>query len=261
MKLPNFLRGTSHTGWESLILSILGTTISIALTFGVNSWTKRVSSEADRKLAAVRVMANIESSARDLEMVHETNAPADTTANFILDHIDQLEYLSTETLQDLVFSSAPTGLVTYDKSVEQIFTSSFDIWRNVDNGKFIDMAGESFHMMDIFSEEYNSWVEAIIDYADNYMYDHSDLFKADMRAYYLSYLRAPKTQRFLEEIHLRQDRLCYVAAVLRWYNRQSMELMGVSQEEVWAEVADSKTSPTGEPIPNQDDFVTPAPHI
>ena len=137
MKLPNFLGGTSRTGWEQLILSVLGTTISIALTFGTNTLVNNHKKKSDRRLAAVRVMSNIESYARQLDLAYESSTGVDSLASFLLTRMDDLKYLPEESIIDFTLSAAPKALVTYDSSAEQIFTSSFDVWRNVDNARFI----------------------------------------------------------------------------------------------------------------------------
>ena len=53
--------------WGNLLRTILGTTISILLTFGTNALIQRHRRVQDRKMTAMMVMSNIESFARTLE--------------------------------------------------------------------------------------------------------------------------------------------------------------------------------------------------
>lgn len=256
MKLFSFF--SKH--WETLVLSVLGTTISILLTFGVNKIAGKARQKADRRLAAVRVMSNIEAYARQLDRVHEYSLAADTVANYILHHRHELDKFSEETLLQFVLASAPEAMITYDKSAEQIFTSSFDIWRNVDNARFIDISGQSFHTMSLYTEEVNNWINAFIDHADNFMHGHKADYASD-KDYYIAYLTNPETQIKLEEMHPLLDRMRYVAAVLRWNNRQSMKLMKIREEEVMKEVASAEELDPNDPEPDADQYLTPRPEF
>lgn len=260
MKLPNFLGGTSRTGWEQLILSVLGTTISIALTFGTNTLVNNHKKKSDRRLAAVRVMSNIESYARQLDLAYESSTGVDSLASFLLTRMDDLKYLPEESIIDFTLSAAPKALVTYDSSAEQIFTSSFDVWRNVDNARFIDLAGQGFHTMDVFSEEFNGWTNSFISHFSTYQDEHQHEY-ANYKDFCLAYLHDPVTVRMLGEIHIYQDRLRYVAALLRWLNRQGMTLMNIPEDAVMQDVADSSEIDPGDPMPTQDLFDTPRPEV
>lgn len=261
MKVPKFLSGPAKTGWEQLILSILGITISIALTFGLNALSGKRSQKADRRLAAVRVMASIEAFARQLDAVHDMMLPADTAAAYLLDHWGYLDALSGQELIDLHMASVPGAMITYDKSAEQIFSSSFDVWRNVDNAKFMDSAGQCFHMMEMITEEHNSWIDGYIQFSDNYVATHRQQFDTDLQAFALGLFGTWQARQFLGDVHPRMDRLQYVSALLRWSNAQSMKLMKIKEKDVMKEVADSEAIPTGEPMPQQEEFETPRPSM
>ena len=246
--------------WEHLVLSILGTTISILLTFGVNKMIGKSKQQADRRLAAVRVMSNIEAYARQLDRVHDHTMSADTMANYILLHQHELDKFSEQTLLQFVLTSAPDVMITYDNSAEQIFTSSFDIWRNVDNARFIDVAGQSFHTMSIYTEEFNKWINAFIGHADEFMHNHKADYASD-KDYYIAYLTDPDTLIKLEEVHPQLDRMRYVAAFLRWNNRQGMQLMKIREEDVMKEVASAEELDPDDPMPDADQYLTPRPEL
>ena len=254
MKFTSFF--SKH--WEYLVLSVLGTTISIILTFGINKMAGKAKQKADRRLAAVRVMSNIEAYARQLDRVHEYSLTADTVASYVLYHQHELDKFSEETLLQFVLTSAPEAMITYDKSAEKIFTSGFDIWRNVDNARFIDIAGQSFHTMSIYTEEVNNWINAFIDHADDFLHVHKADYTSDKNLY-IAYLTNPVTLVKLEEMHPMLDRMRYVAAVLRWNNRQSMRLMKISEEAVMKEVVSAEELDFDDPEPDADQYLTPRP--
>ena len=65
----------------------------------------------------------------------------------------------------------------------------------------------------------------------------------------------------LGEIHIYQDRLRYVAALLRWLNRQGMTLMNIPEDAVMQDVADNSEIDPDDPMPTEDLFDTPRPEV
>lgn len=62
-----------------------------------------------------------------------------------------------------------------DKTVERIFSSHIDTWKNMGNFRFINNVGQSFSMMDMVEKKWNTQVvrlsdlsELIVDYPEKY---------------------------------------------------------------------------------------------
>jgi len=260
MKILNFLKKSSFSGWEQLILSVLGTTISIGLTFGVNSLAASHRQQEARKLAAVRVMGNIESFARELEQVYASSATADTAATFLMTYNRVLQDCDREDLLQLFNDFSPTVYLTHDKSARNIFSSGLEIWQNVDNARFIDNVGQCFQYMDIFEEEYNTWVKRLIDHSNDFLKANRALFDEDLGAYLAAYFQDSETLDLIEALHPLRDRMCYMVSLLRWNNRLNMRLMGISEAEVMDEMLrDEDWQIADDPQPSSEAFVTPLP--
>ena len=81
-------KGNGKSFWKGLLLTILGITISIILTFGTNSLIQWHRKTKDRKMTAMMVMSNIESFARTLDTRSERMAPNDSIATWLLNNIE-----------------------------------------------------------------------------------------------------------------------------------------------------------------------------
>lgn len=256
----SFLKKTSWTGWQQLVISVIGTTISIILTFGTTALVNNYQHKKDRELASVRVMGNIEAYARQMETVRDGNREVDSLGGVALSLSSrQLSRMPEDSLRWLLYSVIPSNLITYDKTAEQIFTSDIDTWRNVDNARFLDGAGQCFHIMDSFAEEYNKWLNDFIDYTQDYLIQNPQ-----GKAAFVKYFSEPETRQRLSDVHLFQDRMSYLAALLRWLNRQNMKTMDIPEEVVMNEVVDSEEWAQlmlEDPVPVADEFTTPRPGL
>lgn len=74
-----------YSPWiEGLMATFVGTLLSIILTFGINSCRESQQEKDDRHLAALMVLGNIETFARNLEVWQEENSPIDSACSIFL---------------------------------------------------------------------------------------------------------------------------------------------------------------------------------
>ena len=75
-KDKNILKRIKSSSWaKGLLTTFVGSLLSISLTFGVNSCHDTFQQKADRHLAALMVLGNIETFARNLETWQKENHP------------------------------------------------------------------------------------------------------------------------------------------------------------------------------------------
>lgn len=91
--------------WKNLLYTLLGTTISILLTFGTTALIQQHRKAQERKLTALSVMGNIEKFASNLEDISQTMATRDTIAIYLLTlPVDSLDSPECEAIHNLLFS-------------------------------------------------------------------------------------------------------------------------------------------------------------
>lgn len=243
--------------WKTLLLTFLGTTMSILLTFGTSQLVAHHRRVQERHLTALMVMGNIEKFASTMEVFSEKMSVRDTFATYLLSiPMDSLDDPKCELLLDK-FLSLGIPLLKHDKSVEKVFSNSIDTWKNTGNFQFIEGVGKLFSQMEYWEEMHNGLFEELQqELAETKK--HPDAYPGKTRTAKL--LNNQSFRRVLERFHnfVIQER--YVADHMRYLNRYNMKLMDVSEEEVLAfahKDDDNVEAIVGEPKKQMKDFVTP----
>ncbi len=82
---PEVKNRDSHGGfWKQLGMLVLGTTVSLVLTFGTARVIEKRQRSKDHRLTAMMVMSNIESFAQQLDTAWIQAASADTAVTWLL---------------------------------------------------------------------------------------------------------------------------------------------------------------------------------
>lgn len=216
--------------WRNLFRTILGTTISILLTFGTNALIRQHRKIQDRKITAMMVLSNIESFAETIETRSERMAPNDSIAAWLLCMpIEDLELLPENELLDLIDQATDLATLNHDHTAENVFSNNIETWKNVNNVHFIDNVGSCFSAINGVEEQFNQWVletpEALHDvkvYPDNY----------EGNTLPLKMMHSDRVRTVLASVHNRRCWLRYAAATLRFFNLKNMTSIGISEQEV-----------------------------
>jgi hypothetical protein len=148
VKMPNFRRpknGSSVT--KELLMSVIGTTISIVLTFGTAYLIDNHQRKAEGRDIAMMVIHDIDQYVEIFREEAEEDTERHDLTMYVLEHIDSIEAIPSDTI-DMVISyiSYLEGYgYKFDESVEKTFQSNQDIWRSIDAPSFIDNARAYFH--------------------------------------------------------------------------------------------------------------------
>ena len=221
---------TGNNFWKNLLRTVLGTTISIILTFGSNALIQWNRKAKDRKMTAMMVMSNIESFARTLETRSNRMAKNDSIAAWLLcTSYEDLELLPAKELDGLISQATNVATLNHDHTAENIFTNHIDTWKNLNNVQFIDNVGSCFSAINGVEEQFNQWVaevpEALHDVQVNPdQYEGSTIPMKTMHS--------PRVRNVLSAIHNRRCWLRYAAAALRFFNMQNMTAIGITEQEV-----------------------------
>ncbi len=243
--------------WKTLLLTFLGTTMSILLTFGTSQLVSQHRRVQERKLTALMVMGNVEKFASTMENYSEKMFMRDTFATYLLSiPVDSLDGPRCELLLDK-FLSLHFPLLKHDKSVEKVFSNSIDTWKNTGNFQFIEGVGQLFSQMDYWEEMHNGFFEEMQQEIVE-IKKHPEAYQGKTSTAKL--LNDPSFRRILGRFHNLAIQERYVADHMRYINRYHMKLMGISEEEVMAfahKDEENAEAIVGEPKKQMKDFVTP----
>ena len=243
--------------WGNLLRTVLGTTISILLTFGTNALIQHHRKVQDRKMTAMMVMSNIESFARTLETRSERMAPTDSIAAWLLCmSYEDLEMLPSNELNRLIDRATDVATLNHDHTAENVFSNHIETWKNVNNVQFIDNVGSCFSAINGVEEQFNQWVMGVPD-ALHDVRINSDKYEGSTLP--MKMMHSDRVRTAMKAIHNRRCWLRYAAASLRYFNLKNMTAIGISEQEVieYTNALEEESEDTGTP-PDANSFYTSA---
>lgn len=249
VRMPRSARTWAYgSTWKELLLTIIGTTISIILTFGTAACLDRCERVDDRKMSALMVMSNIESFSRNVDLMAQDIARCDSIGTWLLSlPQDRLNKISPEEASDIINEVIGSiNFLSHDKTAESIFSNNIETWKNMDNFQFIDNVGKCFAKMNSDENNWNEWVTefetAITRVIEQMQPNERTLAKL---------LSDNTVRQKIESFHVRKNWLDYISAYHRYLNSQNMVIIGVTKQEVMAftdERGRSINTPEEEPI-------------
>ena len=248
--------GESNKFWKNLLYTVLGTSISIILTFGTTALIQQHRKAKDRKMTAMMVMGNIESFAQQLDKNADYMKWNDTLATYLLAiPQDSLDLVDRQMLLYGVNNVTAFQNLSHDKSTENIFSNSIDTWKNIGNFEFIENVGNCFAAMNSMEEIYNEFY-GTSDRIRERIIQNLDAYPGNSPA--SKVLRDREYRDHLAHIHSQAEYYHYLAAYLRYENAKNMKLMEVSEEEVKNFVDErNKEKVSNGSAPDQNTFYTP----
>lgn len=213
-------------------MAFAGTTLSIILTFGTSALIDRVNRNKDRKLTAMMVLSSIESSVRSLGETDAVMARKDTLAHWLLSiPLSDVGKLPEEALMPSLAEVMVFYSVSMDKTVESIFSSNTDTWKNMGNFQFIDNVGKSYAALRTIEED---WKEQMMGISSefNRILENPEKYPGKSLPEKILSNKAVRIQ--LASIPQRREWLKYIMYAMRETNRKNMALVGISEKEVMA---------------------------
>ena len=131
---------------KGFLTSVLGTTVSIILTFGTSALIDSKMKADTQRQTAMMVIHDIDVCVEEMEKMAKDEEERNNAIQYVLAHLDQIASLPEDTLKlamDMLIDYDPEHAI-FDDAKENIFKSSQDIWSNLDNMAFIDNM-ESFY--------------------------------------------------------------------------------------------------------------------
>jgi len=156
IKMPKFGRDQTGRGWlKELLMTFLGTTISIVLTFGTAAWLDHRQQIKNRRQTAMMVLSNIEDFVWNMRYIDSILVKYDSTLTRIAalprDSVLRLNEDESQAFLEAVFTNT---LLQRDKTAENIFTNDISTWRDVGNLRFISNVGGCYSFINDIEKNY-----------------------------------------------------------------------------------------------------------
>lgn len=247
--MPRTARAWAYgSTWRELFLTIVGTTISIVLTFGTAALLDRCERVDDRKMSALMVLSNIESFSRNVDSMAMDIARCDSIGTWLLSlPQDKLDLIPPKEASDIINEvMGYVNFLSHDKTAESIFSNNIETWKNMDSFQFIDNVGRCFAKMNADENNWNEWVtdfEAAINHVVEQM-------KPKERTL-TKLLTDNVVRQKIESFHVRKNWLDYISTYNRYLNSQNMVIIGIDKQEVMSftdERARGINTPEEEPV-------------
>lgn len=242
--------------WNQMGAIVMGTTISLIVTIGAAQILERHQRAKDRRLTAMMVLSNIESSARSFEDMSNTLGHADTVGTWLLAQpMEELKLMPDDELARFVNDVTTLRVFVHDETAENIFSNNIDTWKNMKNFQFVDHVGQCFAVIDAAEQYYADWVMEV-DYATKAISANPEQYEGGNFA--LKCLNSDDIRSKIVRIHKFRGWLRYVAEVVRYNNRMNKSYIGITEEEVKAFTDELKKEVEfEEKKPNAYDFYFP----
>lgn len=134
-------------GWHDLLMTVVGTTISIILTFGTASIVDNIKKRADGRQLAMMAIHDIDNTVDSYREMARSEEEHFKFAQYAMNNPDSIATISPDSLTFLLTTilKERENEHYFDESSERIFLSSQDTWKNIDNATFIDIVQQFFH--------------------------------------------------------------------------------------------------------------------
>ena len=224
------MKGIRGRFWKQLGMLVLGTTVSLVLTFGTAQIIEKNQRAHDRRLTAMMVMSNIESFAQELDTAWVQAAGADTAVAWLLNiSKDSLDEMPPKELLPIISKAKSIGSLTYDKTTENIFSNNIETWKNMGNFQFIDQVGKCFSLIRICEERWNGFQQELDDIF-NKIVAHPDQYPGNTTSAKIA--RDPGMRQKLLMIHNLRSWAHYEAEYLRYCNLKNMAAIDITEQEL-----------------------------
>ena len=254
----NFKPNKMINSWgKGFLTSVMGTTISILLTFGTSALIERKVKADVQRQTAMMVIHDIDVCVEQMEEMAKDEEEKNNAMQYILAHLDQIASLPKDTLElamDMLIDYDPDRAI-FDDAKENIFKSSQDIWSNLDNMAFIDNMERFYHERRAIKGTLmkNPVFIPPISYNEHYemnIYSKYNDYSIDKIAVLKEKLKDRKAKFYIDFSNMR-TRL-YRSMAQRWKDLSDRNkfIMNISDEELSEYIKNSQRS--GSPVRKRD---------
>jgi hypothetical protein len=147
-RMPKLWGSKKYTGtFKEMALTTIATTISIVLTFGTTAWLKEREAEQARRLLAMTIINDIDQSLEVVRKRLDAEEKGHGVSCYVMENKDRLDSIREDTLSmfiNYVTTASFDSDMEFKTTNENIFNSSQDSWRTLNDRKFLNNVQEFY---------------------------------------------------------------------------------------------------------------------
>lgn len=230
---------TVKGGIKELLMTFLGTTISIVLTFGTAAWIEKKEAEESRRLLAMTIVSDIDQS---LEVINNRLKYEDECRGisyYLMWNCHRLEEIGSDSITaflNYVLGSGFPRELEMETSNEHIFNSSQDSWRTLSDKKFLKNVQDFYNARSYMEQQRKESVyfkKPVSNEEEYSLIMESDDMKSDeaVLATCRRLLQTPRVQNYIgwsgQRMRMYYDLMQYINV-----NEENKFLMGITEKEL-----------------------------
>lgn len=147
IRMPKWQAIRSASWAKELLMTFIGATLSIILTFGTAHFLDQKQQREDGRQTAMMVIHDMENAAEIFQTYAQKEEQAFNTSQYVRENKQHLDEIANDSLIAFVMFITSSAGQTYvfDDSSERTFLSSQEAWKNIDNATFIDAVQNFYH--------------------------------------------------------------------------------------------------------------------
>lgn len=218
-------------------MTIIGTTISIVLTFGTSSIIERGKQKAEGRQLAMMVIHDIDNTTESFRRMSQKEKSDFSKSQYLLNYLDKIDKVGADTLNAVLLfilhESGEQG--SFDDSSEQLFLSSQDSWNNINNTTFIDAVTEFYQTR---RQTFESVTHGIIwekPVEEDVFYNRqmsSTNYSVDEAVFLSDHLTQDRVKYYIECSPARQRAYNQIADSFEMTSNRCKFLMGITDKEM-----------------------------
>ena len=239
-KMPKFSRYLMDKTWQKeLGLTIIGTTLSIILTFGTAQYFEHKQKVANGRLMAMMVIHDIDNTVETLTKLGNEHVKIAKMAQYLMDNQERLESVYIDSLEKvlnaLVAADNSPQQYRLDESAEKVFLSSQDSWKSIDNATFIDEVQKFYVFRHALYDHINSsskWKKPVTE--DEYNAEFMKHMLVNASVPLRKFLGEDGVKFYINMADYRQQELNFAANRFRQISDRCKFAMDITDEELAA---------------------------
>ena len=239
-KMPKFSRYLMDKTWQKeLGLTIIGTTLSIILTFGTAQYFEHKQKVANGRLMALMVIHDIDNTVETLTKLGNEHVKIAKMAQYLMDNQERLESVYIDSLEKvlnaLVAADNSPQQYRLDESAEKVFLSSQDSWKSIDNATFIDEVQKFYVFRHALYDHINSsskWKKPVTE--DEYNAEFMKHMLVNASVPLRKFLGEDGVKFYINMADYRQQELNFAANRFRQISDRCKFAMDITDEELAA---------------------------
>lgn len=230
---------SKHTMVKELMMTFIGTTLSIILTFGTAHYVDQRNAKATGRQTAMMVIHDMDNTTKLLKDMAKEEEKYYKITKYLIENMDEIDSLSEDTMYyifDYITSSSENDKpFVVDESSEKVFLSSQDSWKNINNAAFIDAVHDFYALRHTHDDIINNspYFRKPVDSDATYLYflEHAE---DDINYNQIIKLFAEKKDviYYLENASYRQRYFSQLAEETQRISDRCKFTMGITDEEL-----------------------------